>query len=111
MKIKLTHTNATEGYMFHEEVLDLDDMSYTLDPDSTPGEIYRECLKQFGRCTSKVYISADPEGSVNHHVGWYFEKREKYDDSDETFLRGTWVTLYDEHREEPIRKHHVISTA
>lgn len=58
---------------------------------STPSEVYRGAMREHGRCIGKVYV--DRGGSVLH-VGWVFQKRVKYDDCDETFLRETWVTIH-----------------
>jgi len=33
---------------------------------------------------------------VSKPVGWIFEKRKKYDDSDETYLHETWVEIQEE---------------
>lgn len=66
------------------------------------GKLYRSCLKEYGRCTGKVYIDT-PQGAKA--IGWVFLKRAKYDDCSETFLLETWITLHDQ---EPTRtiKHH-----
>lgn len=54
------------------------------------GELYRAMRKQFGRCTSKVYHGeTDPK-----EIGWIFVKRQKYQDSRETYLQETWVTVH-----------------
>jgi len=67
-----------------------------------PGKLYRSCLKEYGRCTGKIYIDT-PDGAKA--IGWVFLKRAKYDDCNETFLLETWITL---HKQEPTRtiKHH-----
>ena len=58
----------------------------------TPGEIYKDALKQHGRCTSKVYVDTDGKPE---QIGWVFLKRTKYQDSNETYLQETWVTIHD----------------
>ena len=55
------------------------------------GELYRSCLKEYGRCTGKVYVDTVDKA---RQVGWVFEKRTRYDDSNETFLLETWVTVH-----------------
>lgn len=58
----------------------------------TPGEAYKACLREFGRCTGKVYIDDGPD---TKHIGWVFQKRDKYEDSNDTYLHETWITLHD----------------
>lgn len=87
------HRNATEGYLLAEpetvriDSTVLDGMSY--------GEMFRWFRNEYGRCTGKVYVG---DGI---HVGWIFAKRDKYEDTGETFLHETWITLLD--RDETVR--------
>lgn len=72
----------------------------------TPGEAFRACRREYGRCTGKVYVddrSHDP--ALVRAIGWVFIQRVPYDDSPKTFLRETWVTLHDA-PPEATRKHH-----
>lgn len=107
MKIAAIETswiNRTENYRIHDDVQPIKETYF--DEDVTPGEIYRESLKEHGRCTGKVYIDVktdDDTVTVAQHIGWVFEKREKYDDSKETFLQETWVTLLTEYDPRPRR--------
>jgi hypothetical protein len=103
MLIEETHLNATEGYRMGEETIDVADTIFGEDP--APGDIYRWCLKEFGRCTGKVYVG----NAVPRHVGWVFVKRDRYEDTGEIFLHETWVTLLD--RDETVRErdYHEIS--
>jgi len=39
-------------------------------------KLYKACMKQFGRVTSKVYIDED---STTKPIGWVFEKLMRYD--------------------------------
>lgn len=61
--------------------------------------LYKSLLKEYGRCQSKVYIDRTPtdyksnKGKVKA-IGWVFQKRVKYEDSKDTYLQETWVTLY-----------------
>jgi len=60
----------------------------------TPGEMYRDCVREYGRCKSKVYVDQADGAAI--HVGWFFERLEKYTDADETYLRGAgspWSTF------------------
>lgn len=60
------------------------------------GDLFRFCLREFGRCVSKVYV-----GEKNPRaIGWVFEKRVKYTDSDKTYLQEAWITL---HTAPPVR--------
>lgn len=53
--------------------------------------LFRACRQNYGRCTGKVYVDT-PTGP--RAIGWVFVKREKYSDSDETFLQEAWVTVH-----------------
>lgn len=55
----------------------------------TKGELYRFCLKEYGRPVSKVYVGDGQQ------IGWVFEKRVKYNDCNETYLQKTWVTVHE----------------
>lgn len=54
------------------------------------GELYRFSVREFGRCISKVYVDTDGNAVP---VGYVFQKRREYDDSPDTYLQETWVTL------------------
>lgn len=62
------------------------------------GELYRAMQKEYGRCTGKVYIGEDQDQIKE--IGWVFIKRQTYQDSDETYLQETWVTI---HTKEPTK--------
>ena len=74
--------NKTEGYRFGDSDV------YESFCD-TPGEVYRYGLKEYGRCTGKVYVG---DGV---HVGWVFEGRQRYEDTGEPYVRQVWVTVHD----------------
>jgi len=60
----------------------------------TPSELYRHCIREYGRCTGKVFI--DGNGDEVRHVGWTFLRSMEYEDSPkERYLREVWVTVYD----------------
>ena len=84
MVVEVSHTNETKGWWLGEPLVE------TVDAD-TPGEIYRLCRREFGRCQSKVYV--DGADGKSMHVGWFFVKRQEYRDCPETYLHGTWVTV------------------
>lgn len=108
MKIKESYINASENYSCGEYVYDV---AGTLLEGLSEGEIFRRMQKEYGRCVSKVYVSLDEEGSVNLPVGWVFQRRRQYEDVKETYLAETWITLYDEHHEVPVREYHAIGKA
>ena len=72
----------------------------------TIGELYKSCVKLYGRCTSKMYI--DRADGSSQHIGWVFIKREKYDDCNETYLKETWVSIH-ERKPEKIIKHFYLN--
>lgn len=83
--------NKSEGYRTGEtEVYE----TFTNDK----GELFRDLQKEYGRCTGKMYV--DKTDGSTLCVGWIFEKRQKYDDSPETFLLETWISV---HKAEPTR--------
>lgn len=99
--IEETHLNANEGerYLLGESVAQR--IEDTIFEGKSTGDIYRWCVREFGRCTGKVYVDTD-DGPIA--VGWIFLKREQYSDApDETYLHETWITLYDRHEDEVIR--------
>jgi hypothetical protein len=75
------------------EHLNLDDRYVFGDPNvhetftSNRGELYQLCREHYGRCVGKVRLDGK-------EIGWYFLKRQKYDDCDDTFLCETWVTVH-----------------
>lgn len=95
MKIVENHlVENNHGQRYHmcePQVSDLRHTNFDLDSPTLEGDIFRWSRKEYGRCVSKVYI--DDVGAV----GWVFQKREQYEDSKETFIHETWVTLYDEY--------------
>ena len=54
----------------------------------TRSELFRAMQKEYGHCTSKVYVN---EGVP---IGWVFESVVRYDDTDEPFLREVWITVH-----------------
>lgn len=55
-------------------------------------KLFKLCMREYGRCTSKVYRDSD---TGTHAIGWVFEKRKQYEDSTDTYILETWVTLHD----------------
>jgi len=63
----------------------------------TPAEVYQVALKEYGRCASKIYCEPNDK-----HIGWVFQKRVKYTDSDKGktwYLQETWIC--------PVAKHEI----
>ena len=82
MKINISHVNKDKGYIYsqYDERIDKQDR----------GCLFRRLSREFGRCSSKVYVG---EGTP---VGWVFEKKALYDDTRETYIMETWVTITEE---------------
>jgi hypothetical protein len=58
------------------------------------GKLYRDLVREHGRCTGKMYI--DPKaGGKPRHIGWVFLKRRAYEDAPrKTYLAETWVSVH-----------------
>jgi hypothetical protein len=69
----------------------LGDSGVFLSRFETVSEVYKHYSREAGRCISKVYVDT-PRGP--QAIGWVFQQRKKYDDSDETFLLDTWITIH-----------------
>lgn len=78
-----TLVNKTKGHRFYDEVTETD--------CTTTGELYRHLMIEYGRCTGKVYLDSK-DGKV-WHIGWCFEKKMKYDDCNDTYIREAWVSV------------------
>jgi hypothetical protein len=76
--------DATQHIMFGS-----DDVYESFTDDA--GELFRKCREAHGRCISKAYV--DENGS-RKHIGWVFQKRDRYSDTGEPYLRETWVTVH-----------------
>lgn len=85
MLIREQHVNETENLGCGESGL------YEPYTDDI-GKLFRDYQKEFGRCTSKVYI--DEEGK-SRAIGWVFQKKQKYSDTGEEYEHAVWVTLYE----------------
>jgi hypothetical protein len=91
LQIQESFVNATEGYRYGDS-----DWQEPYTDDL--GEIYRNARREYGRCTSRVYV--DVAGGPPRAIGWVFTKRVEYDDahriSDKAkraYLREVWVTF------------------
>ena len=69
----------------------------------TTGELFRFLQKEYGRCTSFVYVGEkDPK-----KIGWVFQKKVKYEDCEEYYTREVWITLHKAQPEKSIEYHHL----
>ena len=83
MLIEEQHTNETENHFLCEPI--------TEETELSTGEVFRGYLSNGWRCQSSVYV--DTKDGKTKRIGWYFVKRERYEDTGEAYLRGCWVTL------------------
>ena len=107
MKIVESHImeDGDKRYRMCDDIVQ--DLSDTyMGEDATIGDIFRASRKEHGRCTGKVFL--DKKDGTIIQIGWVFVKRERYEDSRETFIHETWISLYDEWHSVPVRTPHVI---
>ena len=57
-------------------------------------ELFQAEQREYGRCVGKAI--ADYKDETSKQVGWVFQKRNRYDDSEETYLQETIVEVYTE---------------
>lgn len=75
----------------------------------TPGELYRLCTREYGRCTGAVYV--DQKSGPTLKVGWVFVARRPYeDDSSKSSIIETWVTVLEGPDTVTRRKHYARLT-
>jgi hypothetical protein len=89
------YLNRTEGHMIGEQRTPFSEVYFK----PTAAELYRYGLREYGRCTGKVWVDGDDGPPV--HVGYVFEARDRYEDTGETYLREVWLTI--EREVEPAR--------
>ena len=56
------------------------------------GELFKDLQIQFGRCVSSMYM--DKKDGTTKKIGWGFEKKNHYTNSDETYMQETWIELH-----------------
>jgi len=83
--ISEVYINATKNVRFGESPVF---ESFTDDA----GKLFKALQKEYGRCTSKVYVDTK-EGTKT--IGWVFQGRQRYEDSKEIYLREVWVTRHE----------------
>ena len=62
-------------------------------------ELYHEFAHVYGLCQGKVYIDLENGGTAP--IGYIYEKKQKYTDSNESYTQVTWISfmkIYNEHR-------------
>lgn len=83
--VEESYVNATEGCRIGDS--GIHESAFT-----APGDLYRACQHEFGRCTGKVYVDTDNGPQA---VGWVFVERQQYTDTHEPYLREVWVTVHE----------------
>ena len=82
MQVQISIVNESKGYRIYDEV-------ENWDMCENPSEVYHAALKEYGRCTSKVYI--DKKDGAVAHIGWHFLKKCFYEDTKEPYSQGAWI--------------------
>lgn len=106
--VKESFINATEDYRFG------DSGPYETAYEK-PGDLYRWCVAEYGRCISKVHVDRRVrlEGGGERwevdDVGWVFQKLDRYGDTGESYLREVWVTVLEPPEPAPPLKYVSIS--
>ncbi len=99
-KITETAVNKTEDYIIGESSLPIEDSTIT-----NLQELYEHGLSEYGRCTSKIFVDGPFFRSPRKHIGYTFEKRVKYTDSEDTYLQEMWLAI--EHYTETVTREYL----
>lgn len=89
----ITGINETKGYRVYDDEQPLKDCIFCDTAEDgaielDKGHFYKMLVREYGRCTGRVYVDNCGKASP---VGWVFQKRMKYEDCDEFYLQETWV--------------------
>ena len=84
--VQESYVNLDRGYRFG-------DTPFYESAYSDRGNLFRACVREYGRCTGRVYV--DKRDGTPRAVGWVFIKRMPYDNSRETYTREVWITVCD----------------
>ena len=57
------------------------------------GRLFHELQKEHGRCIGKMYVEGKSDTQPKH-IGWVFQKREKYTDTKQPYILETWISLH-----------------
>lgn len=103
LMVREEYVNATKGHRFGDSGGESE--AFTEDR----GELYRALVREYGRCTGKVYVdrkvavNGDPAHGFTYEplpIGWVFLKRMDYEDAhripagrERTYLREVWVMV------------------
>ena len=99
MLISESFVDATEGCRYGET-----DPYEPYWHDDTPlSKIFRILQREWGKCVSKVYIDRT-DGEV-WHIGYVFQRKMRYEDTGEPYIREVWVTF---HESEPTTTRHLL---
>ncbi len=91
--------NITENYMLDEQRTPLKDTIITNLKD-----LYKYGLKNYGKCTGKQFRINKYKESI--HIGYTFEKKCVYEDTKETYVLATWLSI--EHYKETIEREYFM---
>jgi hypothetical protein len=97
--IKETWINATKGYSYGDS--GVYETCY-----NTLGQLYKFLTKECGKCISKMYIDNPNNEHKPFHIGYVFQKREKYTDCNETYLKETWVSFHEKKDDHIVKTHY-----
>jgi len=84
LHVQETFINQTEGYIYGETPV------YETYAE-TIGELFRAMQREYGRCVSKMYVGQADDAKA---IGWVFERRERYEDTGEVYVREVWVSVH-----------------
>jgi hypothetical protein len=80
------HLNKTENYLLGEP--------YKMPLKDTViknlQDLYRFGLKEYGRCSSKIYIDVNGKAI---HIGYCFIQKRFYEDTKEPYIAETWLSI------------------
>jgi len=94
-QIREVYINKTEKYRIGEDTIKQEDTEI-----KTLSDLFKYGKKNYGRCISKVFIDSDDGKTI--HIGYVFEKKDKYTDTKDDFIKEVWVTI--EHYTEIIKR-------
>ncbi len=103
--IEISGTNDTKNYRIYDNIFE--ETAF-----ANKGELYRALVKEYGGCTSKMYVDVCGKAV---QIGWVFSKRVLYDDAkvksvkglsdkdrdNNSFICSTWISV---HAEKPTVK-------
>lgn len=94
--IEVVGVNRTENYRMYDNIFEK-----TIYDNK--GELYHALVKEYGRCTGKMYVDM---GGKSTQIGWVFLKRAKYSDKG-TFLQETWIGVHSEKPTTKVTPHYI----